>query len=159
MSEHTFPPNGWRLVPNEPTPEIIAGAAIAAWPTASAADIAMARKAAPIVLMSMGMNIGSTADSAAAALATMAPAYRAMLAAAPTPPAPQPVCEIVQVVDSGKVAQPMTDEQIVRAAICAIASDDQELADDVLGGYEFECSAKDLVLIWKAALLAAQEVK
>lgn len=80
-------PEGYKLVPLEPTPEIIAGAAIAIWPTASQADIALAHQAAPIVLMQMDMAPGTTADAVAGMLATMAPAYRAMLAAAPIPPA------------------------------------------------------------------------
>ncbi|WP_343499210.1 hypothetical protein [Achromobacter denitrificans] len=75
----------WKLVPVEPTPEILAAASLAAWPVASAADMELARKAARIVLMSMDAAPGSTLDSVAAAIATMAPAYRAMLAAAPAP--------------------------------------------------------------------------
>ncbi|TKR55365.1 hypothetical protein D7I39_11140 [Allopusillimonas ginsengisoli] len=80
-------PEGWQLVPVEPTPTIIANAALAAWPTASKADIEMARHAASIVLMSMDAAPGYTLESVAAGIATMAPAYRAMLAAAPPPPA------------------------------------------------------------------------
>lgn len=80
-------PDGYKLAPLEPTPEIIASAAVAIWPTASPADIALARLAAPIVLMEMDMVPGTTVDAVAGMLATMAPAYRAMLAAAPTPPA------------------------------------------------------------------------
>lgn len=78
-------PDGYKLAPLEPTPEIIAGAAVAIWPTASPADIALARLAAPIVLMQMDMVPGTTVDAVAGMLATMAPAYRAMLAAAPIP--------------------------------------------------------------------------
>jgi hypothetical protein len=77
-------PKGWKLAPLEPTAEIMAAAAVAAWPTASAADIALARKAARIVLMTMHAAPGTTLDMLAANLATMAPAYRAMLRAAPT---------------------------------------------------------------------------
>ncbi|MCG7328020.1 hypothetical protein [Achromobacter sp. ACRQX] len=77
----------WKLVPVEPTPEILAAAAVAVWPTASEADIQMARAAAKIVLMSMDAAPGSSLESIALGIATMAPAYRAMLAAAPTPPA------------------------------------------------------------------------
>ncbi|WP_153116058.1 hypothetical protein [Rhodocyclus tenuis] len=80
----------WVMVPSEPTPEIIAGAAIAAWPKASAADIAIAKNAAKIVLMSMASPVGVTLDMLAATLATMAPAYRAMIAAAPKQPAQKP---------------------------------------------------------------------
>ena len=80
-------PDGYKLAPLEPTPEIIASAAVAIWPTASPADIALARLAAPIVLMQMDMALGTTADAVAGMLATMAPAYRAMLAAAPIAPA------------------------------------------------------------------------
>lgn len=80
-------PAGYKLVPLEPTPEIIAGAAVASWPTASRSDIALARLAAPIVLMQMDMAPGTTVEAVAGMLATMAPAYRAMLAAAPIPPA------------------------------------------------------------------------
>jgi hypothetical protein len=79
----TIDPTTHTVVPLEPTPEIIAGAALAVWPTASAADVALARQAAPLVLMSMDGAQGMTADMLAASLATMAPAYRAMLAAAP----------------------------------------------------------------------------
>lgn len=76
-------PDGYKMMPLEPTPEIIAGAAVASWPTASPADIALARLAAPIVLMQMDMAPGTTVEAVAGMLATMAPAYRAMLAAAP----------------------------------------------------------------------------
>lgn len=85
-SQHLVVPDGWRLVPLEPTPAIIAGAAIASWPTATLADIDLARQAAPIVLMQMNMAPGKTVDALAGMLATMAPAYRAMIAAAPAPP-------------------------------------------------------------------------
>lgn len=78
-------PDGYKLVPLEPTPEIIAAAAIAVWPTATPADIDLARLAAPIVLMQMDMAPGTTVDSVAGMLATMAPAYRSMLAAAQLP--------------------------------------------------------------------------
>jgi hypothetical protein len=81
-------PAGWRLVPVEPTPEILAAACLAAWPVASAQDIDLARQAAHIVLMKMDAAPGSTLESIAAAIATMAPAYRAMLAAAPSPQQP-----------------------------------------------------------------------
>lgn len=77
----------WKLVPVEPTPEILAAAAVAVWPTASESDIQLARAAAKIVLMSMDAAPGSSLESIALGIATMAPAYRAMLAAAPTPPA------------------------------------------------------------------------
>lgn len=85
--QHLVVPNGWKLVPVQPTPEIIAGAAIASWPTATLADIELARLAAPLVLMKMDMAPGTTVDALAGMLATMAPAYRAMLAAVPAPPA------------------------------------------------------------------------
>ncbi|MBR7634878.1 hypothetical protein [Janthinobacterium lividum] len=85
--QHLAVPDGWKLVPVEPTPEIIAGAAIPSWPTATLADIDLARQAAPLVLMQMEMAPGTTVDALAGMLATMAPAYRAMLAAAPVPPA------------------------------------------------------------------------
>ena len=72
----------------------IAAAAVAVWPVASASDIELAHKAAHIVLMQMDATEGVTADMLAATLATMAPAYRAMIAAAHVPaqqvqPAPQ----------------------------------------------------------------------
>ncbi|MEP9689716.1 hypothetical protein QYG59_18315 [Xanthomonas perforans] len=80
-------PDGWVSVPREPTAEIIAGAAMAAWPCASPADIEMARKAADIVLgTAFDLGPGMTKDLLAATIATMAPAYRAMLAAAPAAP-------------------------------------------------------------------------
>src|SRR5450830_1503753 len=92
-------PDGWRLVPIEPTPEIIAGAAIASWPTASLADIDLARQAAPLVLMQMDMAPGTTVDALAGMLATMAPAYRAMLAAAPATPSAHIVVKDATAVD------------------------------------------------------------
>ena len=61
-------PDGYKLVPLEPTPEIIAAAAIAVWPTATPADIDLARLAAPIVLMQMDMAPGTTVDSVAGML-------------------------------------------------------------------------------------------
>lgn len=73
---------GWKLVPAEPTPEIIAAAATAVWPTASLSDIEIARKAAPLVLMKSDLGPGFTVETLAAAIATMAPAYRAMVTAA-----------------------------------------------------------------------------
>ena len=73
-------PAGWKLVPLEPTPAIIAGAAIAVWPIAQPADIALARQAAPVVLMQMNLEPSVSADMLAG---TMATAYRAMLAAEP----------------------------------------------------------------------------
>lgn len=80
-------PEGWKLVPIEPTPEIVAAAATAVWPTASANDLAVARQAAMIVLRTtMEPAPGATLEQIAAALATMPPAYRAMLDAAPEPP-------------------------------------------------------------------------
>jgi len=72
----------WVSVPREPTPAIIAAAAIAAWPAASNADIALARRAAPTILMQSDLAPGFTVESLACAIATMAPAYRAMVAAA-----------------------------------------------------------------------------
>lgn len=80
-------PEGWKLVPIEPTPEIVAAAAMAAWPIASANDIAVARQAAMIMLRTtMDLAPGATLEQLAATLATMPPAYRAMLAASPEPP-------------------------------------------------------------------------
>lgn len=85
METVTYDETKWQLVPKEPTPEIMAAAAIAAWPQASADDVAMAKKAAWIVMQSMQAAPGVTLDMLAATLATMAPAYRAMLASAPQP--------------------------------------------------------------------------
>lgn len=79
-------PEGWKLAPIEPTPEIIAAAAVAVWPTALPRDLQMGRDAAKIVLMEMDLGPGATMESVGAGIATMAPAYRAMLAAAPLPP-------------------------------------------------------------------------
>ncbi|MGF6492810.1 hypothetical protein ABIE56_000967 [Luteibacter sp. 621] len=81
--EAAKPVEGMALVPVEPTPEIVAAAAIAAWPVASKADVEMAKKAAIIVLRSMtAAQPGITLDQVAATIATMAPAYRAMIAVA-----------------------------------------------------------------------------
>lgn len=92
-------PHGWKLVPVQPTPEIIAGAPIASWPTATFPDIELARQAAPLVLMQMDMAPGTTVDVLAGMLATMVPAYRAMLAAAPAPPAEEPAAALGDVKD------------------------------------------------------------
>jgi len=76
--------NQLALVPKEPTAEILAAAAAAAWPAASKEDIALAARAAMIMLhTSMEPIPGATLQELAAAIATMAPAYRAMIAAAP----------------------------------------------------------------------------
>lgn len=82
-------PEGWKLVPVEPTPEIIAGAAVAVWPVATSDDVKMALGAARIVLTRMDASSGASIEMIAASIATMAPAYRAMLAAAPAAPAPK----------------------------------------------------------------------
>ncbi len=80
-------PEGWKLAPVEPTPEIMAGAALAVLRPASKADLELAQAAARIVLeRATAVPPGLTADMLAASIATMAPAYRAMLAATPTPP-------------------------------------------------------------------------
>ncbi|HEY9126619.1 MAG TPA: hypothetical protein VIM62_05800 [Acidobacteriaceae bacterium] len=72
------------LVPKEPTAEIIAAAAAAAWPVASKEDIALATQAAMILLRtSMAATPGASLQDIAAAIATMASAYRAMINAAP----------------------------------------------------------------------------
>jgi hypothetical protein len=81
-------PEGWKLVPVEPTPEIMAGAALAVLRPASKADLELAQATARIVLeRATAVPPGLTADMLAASIATMAPAYRAMLASASTPPA------------------------------------------------------------------------
>ena len=79
-------PDGWKLVPVEPTAEILGAAAASVWPVASADDLKLAAKAAMIVLKtSMDAMPGVTLMEIAASIATMAPAYRAMIAAAPAP--------------------------------------------------------------------------
>lgn len=98
--QHLAVPDGWKLVPIQPTPAIIAGAAIASRPTASLADIDLARRAAPLVLMQMNMEPGTSVESLAGMLATMAPAYRAMIAAAPAPPSVHIVVKDVTAVDA-----------------------------------------------------------
>lgn len=80
-------PAGWRLVPEEITPEMLAAAASGVVPTASFDDIQLARKAAPRVILSGGAPNGEGVDMVAALLATMPPFYRAMVKAAPKPPA------------------------------------------------------------------------
>jgi hypothetical protein len=81
LEQNSSEPEGYKLVPVEPTPEIIAAAAIAVWPIASKEDIELARKAAPIVLMQSDLGPEFTVEMLVASLATMAPAYRAMVAA------------------------------------------------------------------------------
>lgn len=77
--------DGWKLVPLELTPEMAAAASVAVWPVASTEDREKARAAALIVLKTtMDLVPGATLDSLAAGIATMFPAYRAFLAAAPT---------------------------------------------------------------------------
>lgn len=83
---NTAAATGWKLVPTKPTPEIMAAAALAVWPIASADDIALARKAAKIALIHMDAAPGVTLDMLAATISTMAPAYRAMIDAAPAQP-------------------------------------------------------------------------
>ncbi|KAB8062080.1 hypothetical protein GCN74_03365 [Janthinobacterium sp. FT14W] len=112
--QHLAVPDGWKLVPVEPTPEIIAGAAIASWPTATLADIDLARQAAPLVLMQMDTAPGTTVDALAGMLATMAPAYRAMLAAAPAPPAE------VLVAAQGNIKEEKTE--LVRAGLALMVN-------------------------------------
>lgn len=79
-------PDGYVLVPRELTPEMAAEASVAVWPVATAADRAKASDAALILLTAtMTPMPGATLEGIAAAIATMFPAYRAMIAAAPQP--------------------------------------------------------------------------
>ena len=73
----------WKIVPVEPSPSIIAAAALSVMPTASLADIEIARRAAPEVLMKADLYPGCTVDQLALSMSTMVTAYRAMVAAAP----------------------------------------------------------------------------
>lgn len=83
-------PDGWMMVPVEPTPEMLAAGAVSVLPQASN-DIELARSAAKIVLLKPGAPSVFTLELLAATIATMAPYYRAMLSAAPAAPAaPQP---------------------------------------------------------------------
>lgn len=75
-------PEGYVLVPVEPTPERMAAAALAVLTPANG-DIELARRAAQIVIQSANAPHGITVDMIAASIATMAPAYRAMTAARP----------------------------------------------------------------------------
>lgn len=73
----------WKTVPTEPTPEIMAAASMAVLAPASA-DMALARQAAMIVMRQLrDIPPGVTLEHVAASIATMAPAYRAMIQAAP----------------------------------------------------------------------------
>lgn len=74
---------GWRLVPVEPTPEMIAAATVAVLPDASPEDFELARQAARIVLAHPNAPEGVSLEAIAAAMATIIPAHKAMLAAAP----------------------------------------------------------------------------
>ncbi|MBW3496947.1 hypothetical protein [Janthinobacterium sp. NKUCC08_JDC] len=113
-------PDGYKVAPLEPTPEIIAAAAVAARPTASPADITLARLAAPIVLMQMDMAPGTTVEAVAGMLATMAPAYRAMLAAAPAQVQEPAIWHVASEGAQGD-AKDLTDERIYDiAASCEL---------------------------------------
>lgn len=79
-------PAGWKLAPLEPTPEMLAAAAVAVLPRAAPADVALAKKAAPLVMMD-GASGDESFEIVTATMATMPPFYRAMLAAAPDAPA------------------------------------------------------------------------
>jgi hypothetical protein len=70
---------GWMLVPKEPTPEMLARAAISVLRPADR-DMELASH---VVLTHPAAPHGISADLIAASIATMAPAYRAMIAAAP----------------------------------------------------------------------------
>lgn len=83
---HAGPPAGWKLAPLEPTPEMLAAAAVAVLPRAAPADVALAKKAAPLVMMD-GASGDESFEIVTATMATMPPFYRAMLAAAPDAPA------------------------------------------------------------------------
>jgi len=74
--------HGLVLVPTEPTAQAMGLASLAVWPQASRADIALARCAALVVLQHRDAMPGVTLDQLTATIATMAPAYRAMVQAA-----------------------------------------------------------------------------
>jgi len=72
------------LMPRELSPEMAAGAAAAVWPVASREDCEKATKAALILLKTtMQPMPGATLEAIAAGIATMFPAYRAMIAERP----------------------------------------------------------------------------
>lgn len=72
-----------KLVPTEPTPEMMAAAAMAVLAPA-AADMPLARQAAMIVMRQTGdLQDCMSLEHMAATMATLAPAYRAMIGAAP----------------------------------------------------------------------------
>lgn len=49
------------------------------------------------------------------------------------------------------VVQPLTDEQIVRAAVAAMPATSPLVADDLLEGHTMHTEMEDIVAIWKAA--------
>lgn len=75
-------PQGWKLVPVEPTPDMIAAACIAVLPTPDAEAFERCRQAARIVMAMPQCPPGVTVEGLAGAMATIVPAHRAMLAAA-----------------------------------------------------------------------------
>lgn len=46
---------------------------------------------------------------------------------------------------------PLSDEQIIRAAVAAMPHTNPGVADDLLGGFTMHTEADDIVAIWKAA--------
>lgn len=46
---------------------------------------------------------------------------------------------------------PLSDEQIIRAAVAAMPHTNPGVADDLLGGFTMHTEAEDIVAIWKAA--------
>jgi hypothetical protein len=82
----TVAPHGWKLVPLSPTAEMIAAAVGAVLPEPHPLDFELARSAARLVMMHPNTPPNCTVEALAAAMATIIPAHRAMLAAAPLVP-------------------------------------------------------------------------
>ena len=87
------PADGWVTVPKEPTPEMIAAAVGATLPDPHPNDFELCRSAARLILAQPGCPATATLEGIASAIATIVPAHRAMLAAAPQPPAREPLSE------------------------------------------------------------------
>jgi hypothetical protein len=81
---HEAKADNYVLVPGEPTPEMLAAAALAVLPMPPQADMDLAAKAAAIV--AMGMETRGSLLELTAVLSTMPAFYRAMIAAAPKKP-------------------------------------------------------------------------
>lgn len=75
----------YKLVPVEPTPQMMAAAIVSVVPPDTHANITICIEAAKLIIKELGNNSGVSEVAIACQIASMIPFYKAMIEAAPSP--------------------------------------------------------------------------